>query len=83
MWPSFFPHYNAKTKLLMRKEKEVTTRCVDVQEIQNYFRELSERITSGRDRVWISKGRTGATNFIIGSETIMIASSKMKKGGVL
>ncbi len=66
----------------MRKQKEGQMECLESEEVLQFFTQLGEDITSGRQKVWINKER-GATEFIIGHERVRISTSKIRKGGAV
>lgn len=68
----------------MRKEKKVLTKCVEAQKVQAYFNQISDLITSGRDKVWTSKNENGEMSFIVGKSRINVrVNTSLLEGGAL
>lgn len=57
--------------------------CVDAKAVQHFFAKLSEKITSGADKVWISEERNDEVSFIVGNERIRMSVAALKEGGLL
>lgn len=66
----------------MRKEKEVATRRVGAQTIQNYLSKLGDLIIGGQEKVWVTKDPNGTMNFFVGRNKVCISVPEEMKGGM-
>lgn len=57
--------------------------CVDAKTVQKFFAKLSNKITSGCDKVWISEEKNGEMSFIVGNERVRMNATALKEGGLL
>jgi len=67
----------------MRNKKQNHMFCVDAKAVQIFLAKLSEKITTGCDKVWISEERNGEASFIVGNERVRMSAAALKEGGIL
>lgn len=67
----------------MKTTKKLRTFCVDAKKVQNFFAKLSNNVTSGCEKVWVSEERNGELSFLIGNERIRMSEASLKKGGMI
>lgn len=67
----------------MRSQKKLHMFCVEAKSVQDFFAKLSESVTSGCNKVWISEERNGEVSFIVGHERVRMSAGALKKGGML
>lgn len=67
----------------MRRLNPVDTKRVDVERVTKYFTDLAELVTTGRDKIVVSRNKnTGEVSFHIGHSRLRIMPPTLVEEGV-